>query len=206
MMDEYAGKIYEATHFAQAYRLRAAQLSKWERVTRFFSMGVAPALILGVVKFNDPTVLAVGISIAGFFSLGAWLSAIAGFSFKHDRQLELSREVPAKLDILKSELKRIGQGATWENLSSEEKASMQQVMQKIGDVRTQLEREQIHVSQLIEIKAQQYTMKVERAKCMSCEQLWVQPSEMTESEIKRRLKKVKKNERICPRCCQNLPN
>ena len=82
MFQEYTEKLYDASHLANAYRERAAQLVYWERISKFLGLGVAPSLILGAILFNNKTAVAVSMIVSGLLSLGIWVWSIGSMAFK----------------------------------------------------------------------------------------------------------------------------
>ena len=127
-----------------------------------------------------------------------------GIAVKLERQLEVSKEIPGKLDALRAELHRIGSRIDWHKPTKDQERDVREVMNGIIQIREKLEAEQIHVAEWMNMKAQQITMDAEKATCISCKQQWLQDHEFTEKEVKKVLKRINKGERYCKRCGQPL--
>lgn len=126
-------------------------------------------------------------------------------AFKLQRQLEVSTKIPAELNTLKNDLERIARGINWTNPVPEQERQLRDRMNRIGRIRQDVEAEQIHVAEWMNMKAQQITMDNEKAECISCKQRWIQDHEYTKKEIKGVIKKINNGERLCSRCGQPLP-
>lgn len=204
MFDQVCEKIYDATHMGFAYRRRAEELISWKRFSEFCSLGVAPGLILAGLKFDNKEILGWSLLVSGLLSIAAWVWKILSFSYSLDQQLEVSKSLPSICENYKSQLKRLIANVDWNNLKPETNKEILYLMERISELRKEIETKQIHVSELINIWAQQQTMIKEKAICSSCNQKWIQDHEYTDVEIKNALKMIADNNPICPRCCQSI--
>lgn len=199
--------IRDARHMSKAYRLRAEQLTKRERTMKAINLGILPFIILAASQTKNMNVLIFSLSVVGIMSLILWLWEIISMVQKFDTQLSISLELPIQADTYINELKNLIDNSDLDNLDELRKSQIKTITNKIVELRSIVEKNQVYVATWMNLMAQQYTMQKENAICSVCNRKWEQGIIFNSKKAKKTVKSIKKDEEninICHSCGQIL--
>lgn len=202
--------LHDANHLAKAYRLRAIELTKWQRIRDFINLGVAPALLLLTFTWEDVLLRNILFCISGICSVSSWMWTIFGSAFNWNNQLHLSIEIPQKLSFIIPDIDenlKILHDANTEEEARLAANKLKVLTRRVKELRGEIEREQVHVKSWMNLIAQQDTMQKYEATCLGCYQKWIPGSRILDQGRAIDLLKDSRRHKlkdICEQCGQKL--
>ena len=187
-------------HLTFCLRSKARSLIVFDNSLRFIGLGVAPSLILAAVKFNEPIIFNISLTLSGLLSLTNWIWSICSLVFKLDQHIELCKTYPVKIDSFLAEA---------EAVIATDKKQMSSYTSKANtlliEIKTKVESTNLQVSEWLNIESQQKVLAQTGMTCGSCKKGWESPSLYTKKEIKKIIKNKKEfGKKRCIKCGQTI--